>query len=251
VASNSNASSSAFYGSRKTRILCKDPSGNIVPFKPANTADFKHWAHASYADADSPLCRIAELFNVNHFIVSQARPYLIPFLQSDMHGPSVVEARNKTTSVTAFLVRMMGLEIRHRLRQLDTLQLLPPGIRRFLVDEAVPGASMTLVPDVTASDFVRLMEVPTKETLKYWILKGERSVWPAVAALKIRCAVETELDRAYQQARRLKAGGLRRKASNMASTPGALQVENVEWRDRTRDRDRAHSTGARCLPTAY
>ncbi|KAK0632438.1 hypothetical protein B0T14DRAFT_32882 [Immersiella caudata] len=253
VASNSSASSSTFYGPRKTRILCKDPQGNIVPWKPANTADFKHWTHASYSESDSPLCRIAELFNVNHFIVSQARPYLIPFLQSDMHGPSLVETRNKTTSVTAFLVRMMGLEIRHRLHQLDTLQLLPAGIRRFLVDEGVPGASMTLVPEVTASDFVRLMEVPTKETLEYWILKGERSVWPAVAALKIRCAVETELDRAYQQARRLKAGGLRRKASTMASTPGAgdLQVARVEWRDRARDRDRAHSTGARCLPTAY
>ena len=84
---------------------------------------------------------------------------------------------------------------------------------------------MTLVPEVTASDFVRLMEVPTKETLEYWILKGERSVWPAVAALKIRCAVETELDRAYQQARRLKAGGLRRKASTMAPLTGVLGNE--------------------------
>jgi len=56
-----------------------------------------------------------------------------------MHGPSLLETRNKTTAATAFLVRMVGLEIRHRLRQLDTLQLLPVGIRRFLVDEVVPG----------------------------------------------------------------------------------------------------------------
>ncbi|KAK3341739.1 hypothetical protein B0T25DRAFT_351738 [Lasiosphaeria hispida] len=245
----SNASSPTFYGDRETRILCKDPEGRIVPWKPANTVDFRHWTHAAYSEHDSPLLRIAELFNVNHFIVSQARPYLIPFLQSDMHGPSLVETRNKTTSITAFLVRMMGLEIRHRLKQLDTLRLLPAGIRRFLVDERVPGASMTLVPEVTAGDFVRLMEVPTKETLEYWISKGERSVWPAVAALKIRCAVETELDRAYQQARRLKAGGLRRKASAMAHMGSAL--DSNEWRERERrERDRAHSTGARCLPTA-
>ena len=84
--------------------------------------------------------RIAELFNVNHFIVSQARPYLIPFLQSDMHGPSFLETRNKTMSITAFLARMVGMEVRHRLGQLDTLQLLPVGIRRFLVDERIPSA---------------------------------------------------------------------------------------------------------------
>jgi TAG lipase/lysophosphatidylethanolamine acyltransferase len=227
----SNASTGTFYGHKETRILCKDSQGNIVPWEPANTVDFRHWTHVSYSDQESPLLRIAELFNVNHFIVSQARPYLIPFLQSDVHGPSLMETSNKTASVTAFLARMMGLEIRHRLRQLDTLRLLPAAIRRFLVDERVPGASVTLVPEVTAGDFVRLMETPTKETLDYWILRGQRSVWPAVAALKIRCAVETELDRAYQQARRLKAGGLRRKASDMAAATA-------------RDMDRAHGTAA-------
>ena len=213
----SNASSSALYGKRKATILCKDAHGHIVPWAPANTSDFQHWSHVSYSDRDSPLRRIAELFNVNHFIVSQARPYLIPFLQSDMHGPSLVETRSKTTQLSAFLVRMVGLEVRHRLRQLDTLRLLPGSIRRFLVDEQVPAASMTLVPEVTAGDFVRLLETPTRDTLNYWILRGERSVWPAVAALRIRCAVENELDRSYQVVRQLKAGDLRRKGSIAAA----------------------------------
>ncbi|PNY20652.1 triacylglycerol lipase [Tolypocladium capitatum] len=213
----SNASSPSLYGRRQVTILCKDANGNIVPWAPANTTDFRHWTHASYSDRDSPLQRISELFNVNHFIVSQARPYLIPFLQSDMHGPSLVEARSRTTQLSAFFVRMIGVEVRHRLRQLDTLRLLPSGIRRFLVDEQVPAASMTLVPEVTAGDFVRLLETPTRETLNYWILRGERSVWPAVAALRIRCAVENELDRSYQVVRKLKAGDLRRKGS-MAAT---------------------------------
>ncbi|EGR52193.1 uncharacterized protein TRIREDRAFT_71259 [Trichoderma reesei QM6a] len=212
----SNASSPSLYGRSKATILCKDAHGNIVPWAPANTTDFRHWTHASYTDRDSPLRRIAELFNVNHFIVSQARPYLIPFLQSDMHGPSLVETRSKSTQLSAFLVRMVGLEIRHRLRQLDSLRLVPASIRRFLVDEQVPAASMTLVPEVTAGDFIRLLETPTRDTLNYWILRGERSVWPAVAALRIRCAVENELDRSYQVVRKLKAGDLRRKGSMAA-----------------------------------
>ncbi|KAL5090393.1 hypothetical protein Trisim1_004295 [Trichoderma cf. simile WF8] len=212
----SNASSPSLYGRSKATILCKDAHGNIVPWAPANTTDFRHWTHASYTDRDSPLRRIAELFNVNHFIVSQARPYLIPFLQSDMHGPSLLETRSKSTQLSAFLVRVVGLEIRHRLRQLDSLRLLPASIRRFLVDEQVPAASMTLVPEVTAGDFVRLLETPTRDTLNYWILRGERSVWPALAALRMRCAVENELDRSYQVVRKLKAGDLRRKGSMAA-----------------------------------
>lgn len=216
----SNAASASLYGHRKTTLLCKDVNGHIVPWAPANTTDFHHWTHAAYNDRDSPLRRIAELFNVNHFIVSQARPYLIPFLQSDMHGPSLLKSHGATTRFSAFLVRMVGLEIRHRLRQLDTLRLLPASIRRFLVDEQIPAASMTLVPEVTAADFVRLLETPTRETVNYWILRGERSVWPAVAALRIRCAVEHELDRSYQVVRKLKAGGLRRKGSIAATTTG-------------------------------
>jgi TAG lipase/lysophosphatidylethanolamine acyltransferase len=209
----SNATSPSFYGRKKATILCKDLHGNIVPWAPANATDFHHWTHVSYSDRDSPLRRIAELFNVNHFIVSQARPYLIPFVRSDMHGPTLVESRNKVTQVSAFFVRAVGLEVRHRLQQLDTLRLLPGSIRRFLVDEEVPAASMTLVPEVAAGDFVRLLETPTRDALDYWVLRGERSVWPAVAALRIRCAVENELDRSYQVIRKLKAEGLRRNGS--------------------------------------
>lgn len=199
-----------------------------MPWAPADEVDLQHWTRASYSERESPLMRIAELFNVNHFIVSQARPYLIPFLQSDMHGPSRFETRSTTTSVTSFLVRMVGLEIRHRLRQLDTLGLLPTSIRRFLVDEAIPGASVMLVPEVTTGDFVRLLETPTRETLDYWILRGERSVWPAVSALRIRCAIETELDRAYQMARRLKPGALRKKSSTAVN----LMAKGREGRHR-------------------
>ncbi|KAB5580396.1 acyl transferase/acyl hydrolase/lysophospholipase [Coniochaeta sp. 2T2.1] len=225
----SNASTPSLYGHRETIILCKDAYGRVVPWKQADAVDkFQHWTHASYSDRDSPLQRVAELFNVNHFIVSQARPYLIPFLQSDMHGPSVLETHNRTAAATSFLARMVGLEVRHRLQQLDTLGFLPTSIRRFLVDESVPGTSMTLVPEVTAGDFIRLLETPTRDTLDYWILRGERSVWPAVAALRIRCAVETELDRAYQQARRLRAGGLRRKSSAGLALPAAVEREKRE-----------------------
>ncbi|KAJ4176526.1 triacylglycerol lipase [Fusarium falciforme] len=200
----SNASLPSLYGRGKTTMLCKDAQGNIVPWAPASTIDFRHWTHTSHSDRDSPLRRIAELFNVNHFIVSQARPYLIPFIQSDMHGPSLVEARSKTTHVSAFLVR----------------------IRRFLVDEQVPAASMMLVPEVTVGDFVRLLETPMRETLDYWILRGERSVWPAVAALRIRCAVENELDRSYQVVRKFKAPGLRRKGSMAASMEAERRERN-------------------------
>lgn len=135
-----------------------------------------------------------------------------------MHGPSSFAARHRRAQITGNIIRMVGLETRHRLKQLDTLGLLPTAIRRFLVDEEIPGASLTVVPNVTASDFVRLLETPTQETLNYWILRGERSVWPAINALRMRCTIEFEIERAYQRTRSLKAGGLRRRVSVSEAT---------------------------------
>lgn len=102
------------------------------------------------------------------------------------------------------LLRLTTLEVRHRLSQLDSLGLLPTAVRRLLIDESIPGASLTVMPDLRARDFLKLLETPTKGSLDYWILHGERSVWPAVGAMKVRCAIEVELDRCYQLVRRSK-----------------------------------------------
>ncbi|KAK5630061.1 hypothetical protein RRF57_005776 [Xylaria bambusicola] len=214
----SNASTPTVYGRRQTEVLCKAPDGRIVPWMSGE------WTESSDKAHKSPLARISQLFNVNHFIVSQARPYMIPFLESDMHGPSLYTPRSQA-HIPSQLFRVVGMEVRHRMKQLDMLGLLPMGIRRFLVDEDVPGASMVLVPTVTASDFVRLLETPTREMLDYWILRGERSVWPAVCALKVRCKVEYDIESAYQRARRLKAGGLRRKASTADAKPPSTSAQ--------------------------
>jgi len=192
-------------------LLCKDETGRIVPWlnSPSSSENtgltFQSWKTTTYTpnERDSPLSRIAELFNVNHFIVSQARPYIAPFLRTELQHPANPRQARRT-GIIAPLLRLTTLEIHHRLSQLDSLGLLPTTVRRLLIDETVPGASVTLVPDLTASDFLKLLETPTKESLEYWILHGERSVWPAVSALKVRCAVEVELDRCYQLVRRRK-----------------------------------------------
>jgi TAG lipase / lysophosphatidylethanolamine acyltransferase len=182
--------------------MCKDEAGHVVPWPTAQEATFRPWTHARYSDKEAPLNRVAELFNVNHFIVSQARPYLAPFLQSELHHPN--PRHNSKWQVSMPILRLIVMEVQHRLHQLDTLGFLSPSIRRFLLDENVPGASLTLVPELTIGDFVKLLETPTRESIEYWMLRGERSVWPAIGALKVRCAIEVELDRGYQLVRRRK-----------------------------------------------
>ena len=196
----SNASSVTMYS--PVILRCKDETGAIVPWTSAQEVTFRPWRHTSYADRESPLSRIAELFNVNHFVVSQARPYIAPFLRAELQHPNPRQTRRQ--GLTIPLMRLVSWEIYHRLNQLDSLGLLPASVRRLLIDESIPGASLTLVPDLSPGDFWKLLETPTKQSVEYWILHGERSVWPAVSALKVRCAIEVELDRSYQLVRRRK-----------------------------------------------
>jgi TAG lipase/lysophosphatidylethanolamine acyltransferase len=197
LASNATSSSTLY---NPVTLLCKDEHDDIVPWSPASETTFRSWTHALYRDRESPLHRLGELFNVNHYIVSQARPYLAPFLRSDTHHPN--PKQDGRWRLTMPILRLVVLEVQHRLHQLDELGCLSPSIRRFLLDENVPGASLTLVPALSPSDFFKLLENPTKEAIDYWILKGERSVWPAITALKIRCGIEIEIDRGYQMVRR-------------------------------------------------
>lgn len=146
-----------------------------------------------------------------------------------MHSPKPRYAGR--SSLSNSVLKVMVMEIQHRLHQVDSLGYLPPSVRRYLLDENIPAASLTLVPDVSASDFLKLLENPTKKGVEYWILKGERSVWPAIGALKIRCAVEVELDRGYQLVRRRKP---------FDASPGATFDE--EFGDRRRKRLRAATT---------
>jgi TAG lipase/lysophosphatidylethanolamine acyltransferase len=99
-------------------------------------------------------------------------------------------------------MRLVLAELRHRVRQLDYIGLLPGSISRLLIDETIPGPNLTLVPDLAVQDLYNLFQRPTKERVADWTLKGERGVWPAISALKVREAVEIELDRGYQLVRR-------------------------------------------------
>jgi TAG lipase/lysophosphatidylethanolamine acyltransferase len=226
--------------------MCKDETGQVVPWSPASETTFRPWTHASYSDRQSPLHRIAELFNVNHFIVSQARPYLAPFLRSDLHHPNPKQDSRWKLSMP--FLRLVVLEVQHRLHQLDELGYLSPSIRRFLLDENIPGASLTVVPELTPGDFFKLLENPTKDAIDYWVLKGERSVWPAVTALKIRCAIEFELDRGYQLVRRRKpfepvSRGSSRKSGSRGQIRSSHGSEIHLRGDKANSRARAASFG--------
>lgn len=70
-------------------LMAKDRSGNIVPYHPpfhldpdeaSGTVPSRRWRDGSL-EVDLPIKQLKELFNVNHYIVSQVNPHIAPLLR--------------------------------------------------------------------------------------------------------------------------------------------------------------------------
>ncbi|CEP22293.1 TGL3 [Cyberlindnera jadinii] len=203
---------SALYASIGTGVLSdhvdlhvKNLDNDIVPatFTNGKPCEFltPQKGSESYS-AESPYTRVTELFNVNNFIVSLARPYLAPLIVND------IKHQNGWKPIR-MMQRLFGLELQHRFELLDRTGLLFSFIKRLAVDEKMPqnSSEVTIVPELRTlvRDFGRVFDVHrTMENIPYWILVGEKSVWPVLPILWTRCAVEFTLDNIHENRRRRK-----------------------------------------------
>jgi TAG lipase / lysophosphatidylethanolamine acyltransferase len=198
----STATSKTLYA--PVQLYCKNETGSTEPYVaneyPTNLPKQKRPSNRGSAELqEAPLKRIGELFNVNHFIVSQTRPYIAPFVRAEQNYAGHSTFLNS-------LIRLISGEIFHMLKQLNSIGWLPTPLCRLLMDETIPSnsrwAKISLTPDLTFKDLVALFDTPTEHLLDEWIMRGERSVWPAIPELRVRCGIEFELERAYESVRR-------------------------------------------------
>ncbi len=204
----STATSKTLYA--PVQLYCKNEIGSTEPYAATDRdgSMLKRRTGSTRGRAklqEAPLKRIGELFNVSHFIVSQTRPYIAPFVRAEQNY-----AGHSTFINT--LIRLWSGEVFHMLNQLNSFGWLPTPLCRLLMDETIPsnsrGAKISLTPDLTFKDLLALFDTPTEHLLDEWIMRGERSVWPAVPELRVRCGIEFELERAYESVRRRSADQL-------------------------------------------
>ncbi|KAK9472561.1 acyl transferase/acyl hydrolase/lysophospholipase, partial [Dipodascopsis tothii] len=185
-------------------LLAKDPRTNApVPWTPTP----QRWIDGS-VDNDLPMTRLTEMFNVNHFVVSQVNPHVIPFLPkasaapvpappaTGWPGPSLAVRAGRT------LLTLVHSESMHRLTQLAELNVLPGvalGLRSVLAQKY--SGDITILPDVHASDLASILTNPSVDFMTASRLRGNRATWPKIELIRNHCAVELALDRAILEMR--------------------------------------------------
>jgi TAG lipase/steryl ester hydrolase/phospholipase A2/LPA acyltransferase len=107
-------------------LLAKDSrTGATVPWNPSP----QKWVDGSI-EGDIPTARIAEMFNVNHFIVSQVNPHVKPFLVEEQ-GPLSAQPSDSKASVEAgsgwlhTISHLAKDEALHRMNMISELGIFP------------------------------------------------------------------------------------------------------------------------------
>ena len=179
-----------------TQLLVKNPiTGENSPWNPTP----QHWIDGS-VDNDLPMTRLAEMFNVNHFIVSQVNPHVVPFLVKDEQA--IVKEAQSEASGPGFVYTLTNLakdEALHRMHVLAELGIFPNLVTKAksILSQKYSG-DITILPAIDYKDFPRMLKNPTSDFMIQAMLCGERATWPKLSRIRNHCAVELELDAAVQ-----------------------------------------------------
>lgn len=169
--------------------------GRVVDHVPA-----ERWVDGSL-HGDLPKQRLSRLHNVNHFIVSQTNPLVLPFVPRKRGvGAAVAELVGATVrgqgGYAADLARRAG----------------PSGPLGQIADQAYAlvhqdfGGDIDIHPRVTWASYRKVVSNPTPDDLDRFIFEGQRAVWPQLAKIRnqtrlartFRACLE-ELDRREEQ----------------------------------------------------
>lgn len=182
--------------------MAKDPkTGKEVPWDPSPN---EGWIDGS-VDNDIPMTRLAEMFNVNHFIVSQVNPHVVPFLAKEENDISAeVQQQNSAFSAGPSWMNNMASfakgEALHRLEVLAEMGVFPNTMSkvRSVLSQRYSG-DITIFPAISYANFPKILSNPTTEYMLRCLLAGEQATWLKVSRIQNHVAVELALDEAVNQ----------------------------------------------------
>ncbi|KAJ3397522.1 hypothetical protein HDU92_007185 [Lobulomyces angularis] len=159
-------------------LMHKDRNGKIGVWNQSGTK----WIDGS-VESDLPMARITELFGVNHFIVSQVNPHVLPVMKA-FSLPLV-----KTTSY------LLWSEVSHWIQQAIELGLPGNILQRAqsMVRQRYTG-DITIIPSIPLSNLTEIMGNPNPELILYYSLLGEAATYKLIGRIKTHCQIELVVD---------------------------------------------------------
>jgi len=224
------AASSSFPGLYPPQhIVGRNSRGEVVKLHAHGASDSlqRRWRDGSL-EFDLPVQALGEMFNVNHFLVSQTNPHIVPLLNFKALFP------HKWASI-------MEAELKHRLQVVQWM--LPHWqVSKWLTLFTQPWeGDITFTLPSALWNLHKTIINPTTEDLLHAVKVGEIATWQRMAAIECNCTIEATLDkcvaRVQNQARGRSMSTMGGKVPSWLHMP-AVGVPSVHsWGDNIGDSD--------------
>jgi predicted acylesterase/phospholipase RssA len=157
-------------------LWAKNIDGEKVPYIPS-----RKWVDGSIKN-DLPFSRLSRLYGVNHTIVSQTNPHILPFLSRN-HRRNGLSYFARDVLVSNFSLNAgLALDyLRHHIRRNDIA--LAVDKVHSIVSQRYMG-DINIVPPRQPANVLRIMKNATRYEIGRFIQMGERTTWPRIEMIK-------------------------------------------------------------------
>ncbi|KAH8944415.1 hypothetical protein BDL97_13G109000 [Sphagnum fallax] len=171
-------------------LMIKNQAGEIVHYLPPTkmTAAKRQGCNASL-ETELPLQKLRELFNVNHFIISQSSPYIAPLL----HLNKTIQAHG---GLRGKLAKMAEIEAKHWCSQLANLGIEMGGFTSLYAQNWEGDINIVLPMGFSQviSATISHAEDPSPDELRKTAMAGRHCVWAKLSAIQASCGIELMFD---------------------------------------------------------
>ena len=168
-------------------LMTRGEDGERTPYMP-----LLRWNDGSLM-SDLPMLRLRRLHNVNHFIVSQTNPHVLPFVSRGEGSRGLLNGTRDLTYSAAKGIATGALNFARANIPFAGLRQ-PLDTAAGLIDQDYRG-HINIVPEVSLWRYANVTANPTLESITRFMLEGERATWPRMEMIRNQTVVAQTLDR--------------------------------------------------------
>jgi NTE family protein len=157
----------------------------------------RKWVDGSVSD-DMPAKRLARLYGVNHYIVSQTNPHVLPFV-SDGHrkqtARGLLENAGRRTAREWFNAVTMIID---RADKRNGRVTQATSLMRSVINQDYVG-DINILPDYRLINPLTLFSFPPEKQMRKLIASGERCTWPRLEMVRQQTRISRTLRKIMQR----------------------------------------------------
>lgn len=158
-------------------LWAKNVNGEKVPYIPT-----RKWVDGSIKD-DLPIRRLQRLYGVNHSIVSQTNPHVVPFMSRSNDQRGLRHQLRRVVFANVSLNVNLALEfVQKGINWSNDLGLIVDKAQSVVAQKYI--GDINVIPPRRPTNVLRIFSNPSVEDVREFIETGERATWPRLEMIR-------------------------------------------------------------------